>query len=51
VLSFHVTSLTAGEYIVRLRVDGVDSLPYRVVKEPGKPARMDFEPTQKIVIL
>jgi hypothetical protein len=49
-LNFQVPGLTAGEYIVRLRVDGVDSMPYTVVKEPGKAAQLNYDPDQKMVI-
>jgi hypothetical protein len=50
VLPFHVPGLTAGAQVARLRVDGVDSLPYRVVTAPGAPPRLEFDPAQTVVI-
>jgi hypothetical protein len=46
-LRFTVPALAAGEYVVRLRVDGVDSLPVLVT---GTPPRLDFDPEQKVMI-
>jgi hypothetical protein len=48
--TFEVPALTAGEYLVRLRIDGVDSMPYTVVKVVGKPPQLDYDPAQKVVI-
>ena len=49
-VQFLVEAMTAGEYLVRLRVDGSDSLPYTVVTPPGGGARLEFDPTHKIVV-
>lgn len=46
-LTFAVTGATAGEYLVRLRVDGIDSLP---VTLSGTPARLDFDAQQKVTV-
>ena len=46
-LRFTVPAAPAGEYTVRLRVDGVDSLPVLVT---GTPPRFDFDPAQKVSI-
>ncbi len=46
-LTFQVPNVLAGEYVVRLRVDGVDSLPFRIV---GTPPRLEFDPNQKVVV-
>ncbi|MGL4611895.1 MAG: DUF4255 domain-containing protein [Trueperaceae bacterium] len=46
-LTFQVPNATNGEYIVRLRVDGVDSLPFRLT---GTPPRLEFDPSQKLVL-
>lgn len=46
-LTFQLNGVTAGEYVVRLRVDGVDSLP---VVRTGTPPRLEFDPNQKMVI-
>jgi len=44
-LTFIVPTVPAGSYIVRLRVDGVDSLPITV---SGSPPALAFDPTQKV---
>jgi hypothetical protein len=49
VYTFHLTALTAGQYLARLRVDGVDSLPYRVVTVSGV-KQLDFDPNGKLTI-
>ena len=49
VYTFQLAALTAGEYLVRLRVDGVDSLPYRVVTVAGA-QRLEFDPNGKLTI-
>lgn len=49
-LHFTVPGLTAGSYVARLRVDGVDSLPYGVVLVPGSPAQLEFDPAQTVVV-
>ena len=46
-LTFAVPGVIAGEYVVRLRVHGIDSLP---VKITGSPAKMDFDPQQKVIV-
>jgi hypothetical protein len=46
-LTFQVPPVAAGEYVVRLRVDGVDSLPF---KRSGTPPHLLFDPNQKVVI-
>lgn len=50
VYTFHLAALTAGSYLARLRVDGVDSLPYRVVSAPGSPPQLDFDPNGRLTI-
>ncbi len=49
-LAFHIDALTKGEYLIRLRVDGIDTLPYRVVKNPPQSPRLEYDPSQKVVI-
>jgi hypothetical protein len=44
-LAFTVPGVTAGSYPVRLRVDGIDSLP---VIFSGTPPRFDFDPLQSV---
>lgn len=44
-LTFKVPAVAAGKQTVRLRVDGIDSLP---VKLTGSPARIEFDPQQQI---
>jgi hypothetical protein len=46
-LAFTITGVPAGRYPVRLRVDGIDSLP---VVFSGTPARFDFDPQQTVVV-
>lgn len=46
-LTFTVASVAAGHYPVRLRVDGIDSLP---VTFSGSPPRFDFDPQQTVVV-
>lgn len=43
---FEVTA-PAGEYIVRLRVEGIDSLPITIA---GSPPKMNFDPQQKVTV-
>jgi hypothetical protein len=45
-LSFHYPALTTGRYPVRLRVDGVDSLPFHVAAS----GQLEFDPAQTLVI-
>jgi hypothetical protein len=46
-LTFGLADVEAGDYVVRLRVDGVDSLPFRRV---GTPPLLEFDPAQKLVV-
>lgn len=46
-LSFDVPGVVAGSYVVRLRVDGIDSLPVTI---GGSPQRIDFDPQQTVVV-
>jgi Pvc16 N-terminal domain len=45
-VSFHFDHLAAGEYWVRLRVDGVDSL----LVDRSDPKKLKFNPTQRLTI-
>jgi hypothetical protein len=49
-ITFLAKGLTAGEYLVRLRVDGVDSLPYRVVTPPTGTPTLEYDPAERIVV-
>jgi hypothetical protein len=40
-----VPAVPAGDYLVRLRVQGIDSLPVTVT---GSPAKLAFDPQQKV---
>lgn len=42
-----VPSVAAGTYTIRLRVDGVDSLPMRLT---GTPPRFEFDPNQQVTV-
>lgn len=46
-LTFQVPSAAAGTYVVRLRVDGVDSLP---IVRSGTPPVLGFDPNQQVII-
>ncbi len=46
-LLFSLTGISAGSYVVRLRVDGVDSIP---VVYSGTPPIADFDPAQKVTV-
>jgi hypothetical protein len=46
-LGFIVPALPAETYVVRLRVDGVDSLPFVLT---GNPPRPQFDPDQKVTV-
>lgn len=46
-LTFLVPAATEGTYVVRLRVDGVDSLPF---VRTGTPPRLEFDANQKVKI-
>jgi hypothetical protein len=47
-LEFIVPGLAPGAYVVRLRVDGVDSLP--MVRAPGTPPRLEFDSAQTLTV-
>lgn len=44
---FEITGIALGTYVVRLRVDGVDSVPF---VESGDPVRLAFADNQKVTI-
>jgi hypothetical protein len=44
-LTFSIPGVAAGDYVVRLRVDGIDSLP---VVYGGTPPKLDFDPAQTV---
>jgi hypothetical protein len=44
-LTFNITAVSAGDYLVRLRVQGIDSLPVTVT---GTPAKFNFDPQQRV---
>jgi len=46
-LHFTIPGVAAGSYLVRLRVDGIDSLP---VTLSGSPATFEFDPQQKVTV-
>jgi hypothetical protein len=46
-LTFTVPGVTQGDYLVRLRVEGIDSLP---VQLKGSPPRLEFDEQQKIKV-
>jgi hypothetical protein len=46
-LTFALAAVAAGEYLVRLRVQGIDSLPVRLA---GAPPRLELDPAQKVVV-
>ncbi len=46
-LEFTVPAVEVGEYLVRLRVDGIDSLPVTLA---GSPAKLAFDPAQKVTV-
>jgi hypothetical protein len=46
-LTFTIKGVTAGTYVARLRVDGIDSLPITVT---GTPPRLDFDLQQKVQV-
>ena len=46
-LTFAIPGVKAGDHVVRLRVDGVDSLP---VTYAGTPPRFEFDPQQTVVV-
>ncbi len=46
-ITFEVPAQAVGEYLLRLRVDGIDSLPVQIA---GSPAVFAFDPAQKLVL-
>jgi len=46
-LTFTVPGVAAGTYLVRLRVDGIDSLP---ITMSGSPPKLDFDPQQMVTV-
>lgn len=46
-LTFKVPGVVAGKYLVRLRVDGIDSLP---ITFSGSPPKLDFDPQQTVTV-
>jgi len=52
-LSFSLQGFTAGVYLLRLRIDSVDSIPVVSPPAPGnvsQPAPMQFDPSQQLVL-
>jgi len=48
-IDFAISSVAAGVYVVRLRVDGVDSLPVSM-PPPGQPLPDEFDPSQQVTV-
>ncbi|HWU87959.1 MAG TPA: DUF4255 domain-containing protein, partial [Kofleriaceae bacterium] len=46
-LTFKVPNVAAGTYLLRLRVDGIDSLPVTLT---GSPPKLDFDPQQTVTV-
>lgn len=46
-LTFTVPDVDAGKYVVRLRVDGIDSVPVTIT---GSPATLGFDPQQVVTV-
>ncbi len=46
-LDFTVPNVAAGQYLVRLRVEGIDSLPITIT---GSPAAFNFDPQQTVTV-
>ena len=46
-LDFTIPAVAAGKYVVRLRVEGIDSLPITIT---GSPAVMNFDPQQIVTV-
>jgi hypothetical protein len=44
------TTLAAGDYLAVLRVDGVDSMPYRVRTEPDGTAALEYDPADRVTV-
>ena len=52
-LTFSLRGFTAGAYLLRLRIDSVDSIPVAAPAAPGnanQPAPMQFDPAQQLVL-
>ena len=50
VFRFHLLALVAGDYLVRLRVDGIDTMPFHVVTPPGGSPHLEFDPSAKLTV-
>ena len=46
-LTFSISGVAAGSYIVRLRIDGIDNLPVTVT---GSPPVLNFDPQQTVTV-
>jgi hypothetical protein len=46
-LVFHLPGVVAGTYLVRLRIDGIDSLP---ITASGSPPKLGFDPQQTVTV-
>jgi hypothetical protein len=46
-LDFEIPDVEEGSYLVRLRIDGADSIPVILT---GTPPRLEFDPNQKVSI-
>lgn len=46
-LEFNLTAILPGEHLVRLRVEGIDSIP---VTLGGSPPKFEFDPLQKVTV-
>jgi hypothetical protein len=49
-ITFLAEDLTPGEYLVRLRIDGVDSLPFRAVALPSGEQALEYSPAERILV-
>jgi Pvc16 N-terminal domain len=49
-ITFDAKALVAGEYVVRLMVDGVESVPYRVTQLPNGTPSLEPAPGEVVVI-
>lgn len=49
-LTFVIPAVKAGEYTVRLRVEGIYSLPLPLPESPIKPLKLEVDPAQKVVV-
>ena len=46
-MTFKIPGVAPGKYLVRLRVDGIDSLPIAI---SGSPPKLDFDPQQTVTV-